>query len=83
MNRITIEIYLPSAAKTFDVSIPIDMYLHQVTELAAKILTELSGGFYSADETSVLCDKNTGAFLNGNMMVWELELQNGSQLMLI
>jgi len=83
MNRITVEIYLPAAERAFDVSIPADVPLRQVTELAAKNLSELSDGLYQADETSVLCDRSSGAFLNANMMVWELGLKNGSQLMLI
>lgn len=83
MNRITVEIFLPAAERTFDVSIPTDMRLMQVTELAAKTLTELSGGLYRADAASTLCDRESGAFLNANMMIWELGLQNGSQLMLI
>lgn len=83
MNRITVEIFLPAAKKCFDVSVPTDMRLFQVTQLTAKTLTELSGGLYRADETATLCDWESGAFLNANMMVWELGLKNGSQLMLI
>lgn len=83
MNRITMEIYVPAADRTFDVTVPSQFPLWQVTSLAAKSLSELSGGLYQADETAVLCDRESGQFLNANMMVWELGLMNGSRLMLI
>lgn len=83
MNRITVEVFLPAAGRSFDVCIPTEVRFSQVTELVAKTLTELSGGLYRADVDAALCDLTTGEFLNINMMVWELGLCNGSQLMLI
>ena len=46
-------------------------------------VSRLSGGVYEADPACVLCDRDSGAILNINMTVWELELRNGSKLMLI
>ena len=53
MNRITVEIYVPAAGRSFDVTIPENLPLRQVTELAAGSLSELSGGLYQADADSV------------------------------
>jgi hypothetical protein len=83
MKKLTLEIYLPAAQKAYDVQVPADARLSQVTSLAGKLLTELSAGLYTADGSAVLCDRETGDILNINMTVWELGLRNGSKLMLI
>lgn len=83
MTKVTLEVYLPAALRTFDVQVSIDARLSRVTELAAKALGDLSGGLYAADSGSVLCRRETGEILNVNMTVWELGIQNGSRLMLI
>lgn len=36
MNRITVEIYVPAAGRSFDVTIPENLPLRQVTELARR-----------------------------------------------
>lgn len=83
MNKLTIEIYLPAALQTFDVQIPADMKLSQITQLVSESLAQLSGSLYSADTFPLLCDKMSGKILNINMTAWELGLRNGSRLMLI
>lgn len=83
MKKLTLEIYLPAAQRAFDVQIPANAFLFQVLELAGREISRLSGGLYEADPACVLCDRDSGAILNINMTVWELELRNGSKLMLI
>ena len=83
MKKLTLEIYLPAAQRIFDVQVPANAPLFQVLELAAREISRLSGGVYQADPACVLCDRDSGAMLNINMTVWELELRNGSRLMLI
>lgn len=83
MNRITVAITVPAAGRSFDVTIPTDLPLWQITELAGKTLSEMSGGMYQAGSDAALCDLERGEFLNVNMMAWELGLENGSRLMLI
>lgn len=83
MSKVTIEVYLPAALRSFDIQVSIDSRLSRVTELAAKALGDLSGGLYAADSSSVLCCRETGEILNVNMTVWELGLKNGSRLMLV
>lgn len=83
MNKLQIEIYLPAALRSFDVQIPPDMKLAQVTHLTAGALSQLSNSLYCADGGPLLCDRDSGQILNINMTAWELGLRNGSRLMLI
>ena len=83
MMRLLLEIYLPAALRSFDVRVPADMRLSQAVQLISAALAQMSGALYGADDTSVLCDRDSGEILNINMTVWELGLRNGSRLMLI
>ena len=83
MKKLTLEIYLPAAQRAFDVQVPANAPQSQGLELAGRAISRLSGGVYEADPACVLCDRGSGAILNINMTVWELELRNGSKLMLI
>ena len=83
MNRVTVEVYLPAAQKTFDVQVPADSRLSLVAGLVGHTLEEVSDGLYRADAAAVLCERETGEILNINMTVWELGLRNSSRLMLI
>lgn len=83
MNKLTIEIYLPAVLQRFDVRVPADMKLSQITQLVSEALAQLSGSLYSADTFPILCDQKSGEILNINMTAWDLGLRNGSRLMLI
>jgi len=83
MKKLTVEVYLPAVLKSFDVRIPADMLLSQITPLVSEALAQMSGALYSADEVSLLCDYRSGEILNINMTAWDLGLRNGSMLMLI
>ncbi len=83
MKKLTVEVYLPAVLKSFDVRIPADMRLSQITPLISEALAQMSGALYSADAASLLCDYKSGEILNINMTAWDLGLRNGSRLMLI
>lgn len=83
MTRILIDVYLPAAQKSYDILIPADMYLAQVTALVSEAISQLTESLYSADKASILCDRESGEILNINMTAWNLGLRNGSKLMLI
>lgn len=83
MNKLLVDIYLPAAQKSYDMLIPADMVLAQITKLVSSAVSQLSGSLYSADADSILCDRESGEILNINMTAWNLGLRNGSKLMLI
>lgn len=83
MDKILIEVFLPAANKSFQIYVPLHLKIYEVTFLVSKSLSELSCGLFIANNDSVLCQKDTGNILNANMSVEELNLQNGSKLMLL
>lgn len=83
MNKLLVEIYIPSALRTYDAKIPADVPLYQSVPLIGQACSRLSGGLYAADENTLLLQRDNGAILNINMTPVELGLCNGSRLMLI
>lgn len=82
-NKALVEIILPAAAQKYDVYIPLDVKMSDVTRMVAAALSDLSGGKYKATTDAVLCDAKTGVIYNINKEVAELGIKTGSQLMLI
>ena len=83
MDRILVQFYLPAANISYDVYIPLKSKLHEVVALLSHTLTELSEGYYIVRDNTVICHKATGKILDINMSAEELNLRNGSKLLLI
>lgn len=82
-NKALVEIFVPAAGEKFDVYIPLDIKMYEVVQMVSKALADLAHGKYKATKDSVLCDADTGMIFNINMEVAELNIRNGSRLMLI
>lgn len=83
MDKILIELYLPAIHRVFDVYIPVACKLYEVETLLAAVLIELSDGQFVPSGDTVLCDRLSGQPLDINSSALELNLLNGSKLMLI
>lgn len=83
MDKVLVEILVPAAEKTFDVFIPQTSKMSEIIVLTSKVLSELSNGKFKPDLTTIICDAKTGKIFNINASVYELEIKNGSKLMLI
>ncbi len=82
-NKALVEVYVPTAARKFDVYIPLDSKMSEVVKLVSAALSDLSDGKYKATDEAVLCDADTGNIFNINVEVAELGIKTGSRLMLI
>ncbi|WP_239617478.1 methyltransferase [Cohnella mopanensis] len=83
MDKIIVEIYLPSINQKYDVFIPITLRLHEIEALLIGAFIELSDGYFVASQNAIMCDMQTGTLLDINKSAIELGLYNGSRLMLI
>lgn len=83
MNKVLVEVMLPAAGKQFDVYIPLESTVLDITRMLEAALSELSDGKFMAENNSVLCDAVTGDILNPNNMAGELKIKNGARLILI
>ena len=83
MNKVLVEVKVPTIGETYDVFIPLDLQLGQVIELVGKLVEKLSDGNFKYSRTTVMCSRNTGNIYDINVVVDELDIKNGSQLILI
>lgn len=83
MEKILVEVYVPSLMKSFDIFIPYVSQLGTVLELIKKAVNEITDGLFVPMDNTVICNFETGKILDINKSVSELEICNGSRLMLI
>ena len=82
MNKLLIEVYVPAIGDTFDVSIPDNAMVFELLPLITTAVTRLADGLFISND-AVLCDGNTGVIHSYDMDVNDMQLKNGSRLMLI
>ena len=78
-----VNVYIPILNKSYDIFIPTQSQLFEVTELIKHAVSELSEGQFIPSRDTVLASKKTGEILNINDTVFELKIGNGTKLMLI
>ena len=83
MDKVLVEVYVPVLDRSFDIFIPLRSPMFEVLELIKKAVKEMSDGRFIANENTAICHRENGTIMNINLSVYELEIRNGSKLMLI
>lgn len=83
MDKVLVEVYIPVLDRSFDIFIPLRSPMFEVLELIKKAVKEMSDGRFIANENTAICHRENGTIININLSVYELEIRNGSKLMLI
>ena len=82
MDKILIELYVPSINENYDVFIPTSRRIYEVENMLSKMIEELSLNRYSNNE-NILCYFEDGKIINRNLKVIDCKITNGTKLMLI
>ena len=82
MNKVLIEVKLPSAGISYDLSVPGSMQIGTMTQLIASVFAKLSKGVYLASPESLVCEQKTGKEYDANARVWATDIRNGTKLFL-
>lgn len=83
MDKVLVEIFVPVLDRSFDIFIPLQSPMYEVLELIKKAVKEMSDGRFVVNENTTICHREDGTIININLSVYELEIRNGSKLMLI
>lgn len=83
MDKVLVEVYVPTLKTAYDMFLPANAMMYEVLKLMKKAVSDLSGGKFIADENTIICYRGNGAIININMSVFELDIHNGTKLMLI
>ena len=82
MDKILVSVAVPAISQNYEVMIPQHARMYEVQELIKHAVHDLSDGSYVDTETSFLCRNEDGTIINVNMSVSDLQLRNGSKLIL-
>lgn len=82
-DKLLIEIYLPASGQVYEMRIPRQLKVAQVTDMVTEYLKSKDDGEYVPTKEAVLCDRNTGKTYDTNAFIDRLGLENGTRLMLI
>lgn len=83
MNKVLVNVFIPILNKSFDIFIPAQSQVYEVTDLIKRAVTELSEGQFMSSRDTVLASRMTGEIFDINSTVFELGIENGTKLMLI
>lgn len=83
MDKVLVEVFVPALDHSFDIFIPQQSPMFEVLELIKKAVVEISDGRFVANANTTICHREDGSIININLSVYELEIRNGSKLMLI
>lgn len=82
-NKILIELIVPTLEENYDVYIPINKRVGNVTSLLTKVVSELSGGYYSSNQYTALYNGETGERYRTNQLIRNSDIRNGSKIILM
>lgn len=83
MSKIVVKVYLPQIRKSYDVRISTDAFVSQITAQLTALFSKMWDVAFIPDENTALCDAETGKILDGNLLIAETGIGNGSRLLLI
>ncbi|MBR5949276.1 MAG: methyltransferase [Clostridia bacterium] len=83
MNKVLVEVFVPALGRSFDIFVPLQSPMFEVLELIKKAVSDLSDGLFVPNQNTAICNRYDGTILNINLSVYELDIRNGSKLMLI
>jgi hypothetical protein len=76
-------IYVPATQVTLEMWVPDELTVHDATQLICTVVNDREGRWYQPDQNTALYDRLSGDELNINVLVKDLGLVNGSQLVLM
>lgn len=82
-NKILVELVVPTMEEKYDVYIPINKKIGNITILLAKVVAELSGGYYKQSEYNGLYNGDTGEKYPIDLLVRNSDIRNGSRIILM
>lgn len=83
MNKLLLEVYLPASGISYEMRIPKQLKVAQVTEMIRQYLLMREEGEYVPTEDAVLCDGETGKIYDANLFLDSLNLANGKRVIFI
>lgn len=82
-NKVIIKLIVPTIDETYDIYIPVNKKIGNVTTLLIKAIFELSNGIYHLSPNSTLYNQEDAKAYQSDELVINTNIRNGSRLILM
>ena len=83
MNKILVEVYIPTIEKKYDVLLPVNKKINQIKYLLVKAINELCGVYYKTKSMTIIYYKLTAKPYDINLNLIDSDIRNGTELILM
>ena len=82
-NKVLVNLVVPVLEESYDVFIPIKRKVGNVIELLSKLVSDLSGGYFVANEKNSLYSGDSGDMYAIDILIINTDIRNGSKIILM
>jgi hypothetical protein len=82
-NKVLVELVVPILEENYDVYIPVNRKIGDVIATLSKMVSEMSLGYFIANNKNVLYSGDTGDIYPMDEMVINTDIRNGSKIILM
>jgi hypothetical protein len=82
-NKVLVELVVPVLEESYDVFIPVNKKIGNIIILLSKLISELSGGYFVANEKNCLYNGDTGDTYPMDALLINTDIRNGSKIILM
>ena len=80
MNKVLVEIHIPATGDHFDVFVPVDVPIMNVTQVIVSGVVEITNGRYVASNCEQLCMDEPSGLLNPSLCLQDYGMKDGMHL---
>ncbi len=82
-NKVLVQLVVPILEESYDVFLPVNRKIGNIIGLVSKIVSEISGGYFVANETNSLYSGDTGDKYSMDVLLINTDIRNGSKIILM
>lgn len=79
-NKVLINLYIPFIEKKYEVFLPVNKKIGEITYLIGNALNEITGGYYIYKKNERLYNRQNGKEYNSNEILKYTNIRNGTEL---
>lgn len=79
--KVLIKLYVPEIEETYEMYIPINKLIGEISELLCKFVNDLSN-VYPIKKNACLCNRRTGKIYNKKAHMKDSDIKNGTELVI-
>ena len=83
MNKVLVELHIPAIYDHFDIFVPVDVPIKDLSGIITSGIAEITNGKYIPSKCEQLCLKEPLGLLNPSLTLQDYGVKNGTQIFLI